>query len=233
MSVMCHILLALCCVVPLCGWAEIPFLKRYPLHYQKVEGGSGYSLQTEHLPRNEPMLLMTRRLNGTPFAEVQELYTNQNGDLVTDLGSNILFNMPLEQVGLAEPIEFIVVPKKQYENRQKRRPIIAISPIIPHPIEAKDSNGHSLTMHIASPDAMYFSVKATGFQPRERLQAVVTTDRGEVALRGRATKEGTFVATIAPAPIGMREGSFTFELRAPSVDQLIVGHQWGAAALRQ
>jgi hypothetical protein len=227
-----RILLVLVFLPFLCS-GEIPFLKCHPLDCKSVEDGSDYALTTEHLPRNEPMLLMTRRLNGVPFEEVQEAYTNERGELVSDSGDVFLLPITVDRVAIAEPIECILIPKRQYDNRQKRRPVIAKGSIVARPIEVEDVHGHSLAMQIASPDGMYFSVKAKGFHPREKLLAVVTTDRGEVALRARATKEGTFGATIAPAPVGMKKGSFSFELRTPSAHDLIVSHEWGAAAFSQ
>ena len=219
-------------LLPVTCFAENLFLKRFPLAHEKVEKGESllYSLHSADLPKNEEMLLLTRRLNGQPLVEIKELFTNETGDIVTTMGGNIPFMMPVNDVAMGEPVEFIVVPKKQYLNRNKRKPVAAIGSIVARPIEVEDANGHSLSIYVASPDGMHFLVAANGFHPREKLDAVVITDRGEIKLSVRATKEGTFGASIAPAPIGMKEGTFAFELRGATTNGLLVDHVWGKGA---
>lgn len=219
-------------LLPITCFAENLFLKRFPLTHEKVEQGGVflYSLHTADLPKNEEMLLMTRRLNGQPLVEIKEVYTSETGDIVTTMGGNIPFMMPVNGVAMGEPIEFVVVPKKQYLNRNVRKPIAAIGSVVARPIEVEDANGHSLSIYVASPDGMHFLVAAKGFQPREKLDAIVITDRGEVKLPVRATREGTFGASIAPAPVGMKDGTFAFEIRGATTNELSVDHVWGKGA---
>ncbi len=227
------LILALLFVFPTDGSSETPFLKRYPLVHQKIEYEQGvphYSLSTVHLPRNIEVLLMTRRLNGAPLVEIKELYINAEGDIVSALDVEVPFLMPIHDVALGEPIEFVVVPKGQYLNRSRKKPIVALGSIVARPLEVRDERGHTLSLHVASADGMHFTVTATGFLPREKIDAVVITERHEIKLPVRATKEGTFGATIAPAPIGLKNGAFGFEIRGATTEDLFVEHRWGRDA---
>lgn len=120
-----------------------------------------------------------------------------------------------------EPVQYKVIADK---NKA-----VATVTIIPFPNEAKDENGHVLSVDCVSRDKKTFAMKATGFEPYEVVDLISRSGDQLSAGQGVASEKGEFFITLTPTATGKKGGTATYEIKGQTTKNLKVSFDWGQA----
>lgn len=133
-------------------------------------------------------------------------------------------NFVLNEYFRGEPITICI---ESLDKKQK-----ASLKIVPYPIEAKDAQGHKITLELMNPEATLFYFKGEGFKPFELIHLRSLSGNEELKFDFQINKEGTAAGMISPAVIGKEGGTALLEVIGKSTN-LKIEYLWGDPSKRE
>ena len=184
-------------------------------HFASCENDAGiiFRLIPEGYPKDIPLYLYMTKIDervvdiAGPFTLNDETY--QDG-----------IKVGLQSFARGEPVI--------YTLESEDLAYISSVKIIPFPIIAKDLEGRTLSLEMASSDAKLFILKLEGFKPNEQVQ-LISDSMGEKAEKKiQVLTEGTFQVILSPAIKGFRTGDGSYIVSGDSFGKLQVKFLWGS-----
>ncbi len=200
--------------------AEEPKLSHQILDKCQHSQGDCYRLvrfKAEHFPSHTPLHFVVKLMNDT-ITEDRQVVINDEGRVI-DIDLQQEWYLGLGKFFNGEPIKCMLFT----DNKE----VFASTRMIPYPIEKKDEAGHELSLELITPDGEHFRVKATGFEPSEKLMLYSTSESEKLHHPIIASPEGEIVSMISPAVIGKKSGKASLELKGKTTNQLKVNYEWG------
>lgn len=194
------------------------------MHLKATNVHGYYSLNTRNLPPEGEFILYHVKFDRT-VTPTKTFFVNGNGILVTkldqtyvDLPNNFLF---FSNYLPGEPADFVLISKDgKY---------IAVTRIVPNPIELIDTQKHHVSVEISSPNKRQYTVHCSGLKPFESYM-LITRFENEKFMHGiEANAKGEAFLQTGPNTPWITGGDGSIELRGEGIHTpLHLKFQWGA-----
>jgi hypothetical protein len=177
----------------------------------------------EGFPKNTPLILTMTNLLGKETTLPDKFFINEKNEIAALDKDRLPHEFNLSLFAKGEPIIYTLLT----EDRKLKASV----EIIPFPIEIEDKEGHRLSLKLLTADGQRFEMEASGFKPDELVTICSNSEGEKITYSVNASQEGTLIAAITPAVIGILTGKAIVELKGKTTHNLKLAYNWGYRAL--
>lgn len=166
-------------------------------------------LKPENFPQHMPLIFESQNLKQRILGHLNVFIDDQNR--LIDMETKKEIQLDLGVYAKGEPIKCTLRTNLLYaDNKQLSDSVY----IVPRPIQAKDEEGHVLSLRLVSDDGRMFWMTAEGFEPLEIVEFCSISESEVRRHEVQMPDEGSLDMLLAPAVIGQQAEKLPSKLKA-------------------
>lgn len=217
----------LMCAASACA-IEVPEIKYELIEEMKVEDKAPINLYKFSFPatgKKIKALLTVKKMNNDTTTE--KIWITENGSILWE--DFKVFKFALTG-GYGESFEFFAI---EADDNWKAKAIgfpLGKCVVTPFTLSATDKTGHKIEITPMEPTGNLFTVKISGFAPKEKFTMRSVSYREIIRMPEQADDDGCAVVLLSPAVNGQKEGPVDITIGNENMSPLNLRHYWGTIA---